>query len=80
MLEHKSKFNKGFSAKYNCNKLIHYEEFQWIQEAIMREKQIKGGSRQKKINLVISTNAGWNDLSMNWFTEEDINSYVPDPK
>ena len=44
MLEHKSKHNSGFSAKYNCNKLVYFEEFRLIKEAIAREKQIKNGS------------------------------------
>jgi putative endonuclease len=72
MLEHKSKHNSGFSAKYNCNKLVYFEEYQWIEEAIGREKQIKGGSRLKKINLINSMNPGWVDLSLDWFTDNDI--------
>lgn len=65
--EHKQKVYKGFSAKYECNKLVYYEEFQWIQDAIQREKQLKGGSRQKKINLIIAENPSWNDLSCDWY-------------
>jgi putative endonuclease len=65
--EHKEKIFKGFTSKYNCDKLVYYEEFQWIQDAIAREKQIKGGSRQKKIDLILSENSGWNDLSINWY-------------
>jgi len=62
ILEHKRKLNKGFTSKYNCNKLVYYEEFQWINDAIAREKQIKAGSRQKKIDLINSVNPEWNDL------------------
>jgi len=47
--EHKLKIHKGFTAKYECNKLVYYEEYQWIQDAIAREKQLKAGSRQNKI-------------------------------
>ena len=47
--EHKLKIYKGFTAKYECNKLVYYEEYQWIQDAIAREKQLKAGSRQKKL-------------------------------
>jgi putative endonuclease len=39
--EHKTKFNKGFTNKYNCDRLVYYEEFGWIQDAIAREKRIK---------------------------------------
>ena len=75
MLEHKSKFNASFTAKYNCNKLVYFEEFQWIQDAIAREKQLKGGSRLKKMNLINSMNPGWVDLSIDWFTDNDISSF-----
>jgi putative endonuclease len=65
--QHKHKTFKGFSAKYDCNKLVYYEEFQWIRDAIAREKQLKAGSRQKKIDLVIADNPMWNDLSIDWY-------------
>lgn len=60
--QHKNKFVKGFSYKYNLNKLVYYEIFEDITEAIKREKQLKGGSRDKKIKLVNSVNPDWNDL------------------
>jgi putative endonuclease len=69
VLEHKSKLNPGFTTRYNCNKLVYFEEFQWVDEAIAREKQIKAGSRQKKINLIESVNPYWNDLSLDWYSE-----------
>jgi putative endonuclease len=47
--QHKNKALKGFTAMYECNKLVYYEEFQWIQDAIAREKQLKAGSQQKKL-------------------------------
>jgi putative endonuclease len=65
--QHKQKVYKGFTSKYECNKLVYYEEFQWIQDAIAREKQLKGGSRQKKINLIVGVNPSWSDLSENWY-------------
>ena len=65
--QHKQKVYKGFTSKYECNKLVYYEEFQWIQDAIAREKQLKGGSRQKKINLIINNNPSWTDLSADWY-------------
>ncbi|HWZ15868.1 MAG TPA: GIY-YIG nuclease family protein [Mucilaginibacter sp.] len=69
--EHKHKIYKGFSAKYDCNKLVYYEEYQWIQDAIVREKQIKAGSRQKKIDLIIADNPSWLDLSEGWYDSPD---------
>jgi putative endonuclease len=65
--EHKLKIFKGFTAMYNCNKLVYFEDFQWIQDAIAREKQLKAGSRQKKIDLIIADNPLWNDLSDGWY-------------
>ncbi|MCI3936916.1 GIY-YIG nuclease family protein [Chryseobacterium aahli] len=61
--EHKEKFHEqSFSAKYNVNKLVYWEAFQEIGDAIFREKQIKAGSRQKKLNLINSLNSDWRDL------------------
>ena len=65
--EHKNKRYKGFSARYECNKLVYFEEFQWIQDAIAREKQLKVGSRQKKIELIVTNNPLWDDLSKDWY-------------
>lgn len=66
LCEHKNKLTKGFTSKYNVNKLVYFEETDDIGEAIEREKQIKGGSRQDKINLINSENANWQDLSEDW--------------
>ncbi len=60
--EHKNKLADGFTSKYNIDKLVYYEIFEDIEEAIKREKQIKGGSRQKKIDLIKSKNPNFNDL------------------
>ena len=60
--EHKAKLQGGFTSRYNVNKLVYYEVFNDIEEAIAREKQIKAGARQKKIELVAEMNPGWNDL------------------
>jgi len=61
--EHKSGIGSKFTHRYNISKLVYYETTNDIQAAIIREKQIKGGSRQKKIDLVNSINPGWRDLS-----------------
>ncbi|HVW99871.1 MAG TPA: GIY-YIG nuclease family protein [Candidatus Babeliaceae bacterium] len=65
--QHKNKVYKGFAARYGCNKLVYYEEFQWIHDAIAREKQLKAGSRQKKIDLIEGINLSWEDLSERWY-------------
>lgn len=61
--EHKEKLVDGFTKKYNCSKLVYYEIFNNPVDAIKREKQIKAGSRKKKIDLINSFNPDWNDLS-----------------
>ena len=60
--EHREKLVSGFTKKYNVYKLVYYEEIESIEAAIQREKQIKGGSRQKKIDLVEGMNPQWRDL------------------
>lgn len=62
IFEHREKSNSGFSKKYNLTKLVYYEIFPDIQHAILREKQLKGGSRKKKIELINNFNPNWNDL------------------
>ncbi len=60
--EHKTKLIDGFTKKYNVRKLVYYELFSDIYNAITREKQIKGGSRKRKIDLINSVNSNWRDL------------------
>jgi putative endonuclease len=63
VFEHKQKLAKGFSAKYNLTKLVYYEVFDDVLNAIRREKQIKAGSRKRKMEMVDNMNAEWRDLS-----------------
>ncbi|MGB8707021.1 MAG: GIY-YIG nuclease family protein [Dehalococcoidia bacterium] len=60
--EHKEKLVEGFTKRYNLTKLVYFETCGDIQSAISREKQIKDGSRQKKIDLINSINKKWLDL------------------
>jgi putative endonuclease len=60
--EHKEKFVEGFTKKYSITKLVYYEIYDEASSAIAREKQIKAGSRQKKIALVEGMNKAWSDL------------------
>ncbi|KKS13685.1 hypothetical protein A2617_04365 [Candidatus Daviesbacteria bacterium RIFOXYD1_FULL_41_10] len=63
--EHRQKLVPGFTSHYNVNKLVWFEAYEDIKEAISREKQIKGGSRNKKMELIKSTNPEFNDLYRN---------------
>ncbi len=65
--EHKEKTVEGFTIQYNVTKLVYYEEYFTMEEAITREKQIKGGSRQKKLDLIKSKNPEWKDLYDEFF-------------
>jgi len=69
--EHKfSENEKNFTAKYNINKLVYFEEFNDVNCAIAREKQIKGLSREKKLNLIKEKNPEFKDLSEEWYKDE----------
>ncbi len=65
--EHKEKTVEGFTSQYNVTKLVYYEEYFTMEEAIAREKQIKGGSRLKKLDLIKSKNPEWKDLYDEFF-------------
>lgn len=62
VLEHKHKIFPGFTSRYNVYKLVYYEQYGNVNNAIEREKQIKAGSRKKKIDLINSLNPDWEDL------------------
>jgi putative endonuclease len=64
--EHRNKLVKGFTEKYNVNKLVYFEEAQDITAAIAREKEIKKWRREKKNQLVNCMNPTWKDLSSEW--------------
>ena len=65
--EHKEKIYKGFATKYNVDKIVYFERFSHVEEAVAREKQIKAGSRQKKLDLINSFNPDWIDY---YFTNQ----------
>lgn len=71
--EHKFKvYPKSFTAKYNCDKLVYFEEFEDGEKASIIEKQFKKWKRQWKVNLIQEMNPDWTDLSMNWNLENKI--------
>lgn len=63
VLEHKEgKYSNGFTHRYNVDKLVYFEGFHSIEEAIGREKQLKAGNRKRKVMLIESQNPKWEDL------------------
>jgi putative endonuclease len=62
--EHKDGVNNGFTSRYRIKKLVYYEISGDVESAILREKQIKGGSRAKKLQLIDEMNPDWQDLSL----------------
>ena len=69
--QHKTKSFKGFTSKYNCDKLIYFENFSDINQSIAREKQLKSGNRKRKEDLINSINPTWDDLSEDWSFQID---------
>jgi putative endonuclease len=65
--QHQEKRTPGFTQKYNVDRLVHFEVFQDVRNAIRREKQIKSWRREKKIALIEATNPKWEDLVAKWF-------------
>ncbi len=65
--EHRNGTAKGFTSRYNAGRLVYYEVFDDPEAAITREKQLKKGSRKKKVELVEGMNPGWQDLSEDLF-------------
>lgn len=76
VFEHKRKLHEGFSATYNCDRLVWFERFVEVGNAIAREKQLKGWRRAKKIALIAATNPTWIDLSESWYTREQLEGPV----
>jgi len=65
--EHKHAIGSEFCKHYKLNRLVYAERFQYVDNAIAREKQIKGWLRVRKIALIVSRNPTWSDLSANWY-------------
>ena len=65
--QHKNNLIEGFTKRYNVHKLVYYEIFDDVNLAIQREKQIKAGSRKKKISLIEEVNPEWKDLSNDFY-------------
>jgi putative endonuclease len=65
--EHKSELTAGFTKRYGVTRLIYFEVFREVSSAITREKQLKAGSRARKLALIERDNPEWNDLSEDWY-------------
>jgi putative endonuclease len=76
VFEHKEGRLGSFTARYNVKRLIYFEEFGDINQAITREKEIKRMTRRRKIELIESMNPDWQDLSQGW-QEQDAESGIP---
>src|SRR5882724_8304110 len=66
VFQHKNKLLPGFTARYNFDMLVYYEEFSQVASALTREKEIKGWRREKKLKLILAQNPDWADLSLEW--------------
>ena len=69
MWEHKNRAVPGFTSRYNISRLMYFEIFRDVTDAIGREKQLKGYGRAKKVALIEQDNAGWRDLSEEWLAQ-----------
>jgi putative endonuclease len=67
--QHEHRTIPGFTAKYNVDQLVHLEDYSDVSDALARERQLKGWSRAKKIELIEKDNPGWHDLSAGWYPE-----------
>jgi putative endonuclease len=70
--EHRNDATSGFTSKYRVHRLVYFEEFKYIGNAIAKEKRIKGWLREKKIALIRSANPTWEDLSERWFDGKNM--------
>ncbi len=74
--EHKTGVDDGFTKRYNINRLVWFEQFQYFNNAVDHEKRLKKWSRAKKIALIKATNPTWIDLAEDWFPELNTSEKV----
>jgi putative endonuclease len=75
--EHKQGLVPGFTQRYQISRLVYWEAFTDVRDALGREKQIKSWRRQKKVDLISSFNPTWEDLAADWFLTEGENKQIP---
>lgn len=66
--QHKNDLVEGFTKRYKCHRLVHWESFDDVRKAINREKELKGWRRAKKVALIEKYNPLWDDLAADWYT------------
>ena len=71
--EHKEKYVEGFTKRYSIDRLVYYESCESVESAIIREKQLKGWRRARKIALIELMNPEWKDLSLEWMDSSEDN-------
>ena len=76
-LEHKRAVLQGFTQRYRVNRLVYFESFQYVRDAIAREKQIKGWRRSTKVALIEARNPTWADISEEWGLPESKKEQIP---
>lgn len=69
VFQHRTGVFEGFTSKYKMDRLLYWEKYKSVHKAIAREKQLKGWRRVKKIQLIVTMNATWQDLAADWYTE-----------
>jgi len=79
VFQHKQHEVEGFTKEYDVDRLVYYESFFVVSNAIAREKQLKGWRRKKKIALIESTNPQWKDLSKEWYEGRGPSTRPPKP-
>src|ERR1700678_282650 len=72
MREHKSGQFESFASRYHCDRLVYFESFDDVRNAIDREKQLKGWRREKKVGLIEKLNPRWQDLAEKWGAEMEF--------
>ncbi len=78
--EHRNDVNPGFTSDYKVHRLVYYETFKYVGNAVAREKSIKGWLRRKKIALIEAENPTWEDLSESWFDGKQVLRFAQDDK
>ena len=76
--EHKNDINPGFTSKYRVHRLVYFESFKYVGNAIAREKHLKGWLRERKVALIRAANPTWEDLSEDWFEESSVTRFQGD--
>jgi putative endonuclease len=77
MVEHKEGLIAGFTKEYGTNRLLYFEVYNDVRNAIRREKQLKGWRREKKIALIRSNNSSWKDLAKDWYESRGPSTRAP---